>query len=113
MEVRNSCRLHLPGARTPGRSTPVIPLLPRFDTDLLSARANQDALTCRYGGPARRLVDDLSALIEGPDHLAVVRHLAGRPVQDGGHAVAAIRSSAVGEIADGAPRAIAPERGVP
>ncbi len=56
MEVRNSCRLHLPGARTPGRGSPVILLLSTFDTDLMSARAAQDVVPYRYANSACLLV---------------------------------------------------------
>ncbi|MCK2243787.1 MULTISPECIES: cobaltochelatase subunit CobN [unclassified Crossiella] len=59
----------------------MILLLSTSDTDLLSARASE--ADYRLGNPARLLVDDLPALVEGVD-LVVVRILGGRRMWEEG-----------------------------
>ncbi|MBP2477517.1 cobaltochelatase CobN [Crossiella equi] len=59
----------------------MILLLSTSDTDLLSARAS--GADYRLGNPARLLVDDLPALVEGAD-LVVVRILGGRRMWEEG-----------------------------
>jgi len=74
----------------------VILLLSTSDTDLLSARAS--GADYRLGNPARLLVDDLPALLDGAD-LVVVRILGGRRAWDEG--LEALRASGVPVVALG------------
>ncbi|HLS78465.1 MAG TPA: cobaltochelatase subunit CobN [Nocardia sp.] len=74
----------------------MILLLSTSDTDLLSARAS--GADYRLGNPARLLVDDLPALLDGAD-LVVVRILGGRRAWDEG--LEALRASGVPVVALG------------
>ncbi|MEU7144526.1 cobaltochelatase subunit CobN [Nocardia sp. NPDC046473] len=74
----------------------MILLLSTSDTDLLSARASGAAY--RWGNPARLLVDDLPALLDGAD-LVVVRILGGKRAWEDG--LDAIRASGVPMVALG------------
>jgi hypothetical protein len=96
----------------PRKKFAVILLLSASDTDLLGARAAFDVEPYRNANPARSLVDDLPALVEGAD-LAVAGLLGGRTAQDGGpEALVGVPRSGVDEIADGTFTTIASERGV-
>jgi cobaltochelatase CobN len=99
----------------PRKKFAVILLLSSSDSEVLSARASYDVVPYRYANPARLLVDDLPALVEGLvlADLAFVRLLAGGPDQDGGpDALMAVPRSGVGEIAVSTLTGIARERGV-
>ncbi len=74
----------------------MILLLSTSDTDLLSARAS--GADYRLGNPARLLVDDLPALLDGAD-LVVVRILGGRRAWEEG--LEALRASGVPVVALG------------
>ncbi|MFI7002160.1 cobaltochelatase subunit CobN [Nocardia sp. NPDC050175] len=74
----------------------MILLLSTSDTDLLSARASGAAY--RWGNPARLLVDDLPALLDGAD-LVIVRILGGKRAWEDG--LDAIRASGVPMVALG------------
>ncbi|MET8778264.1 cobaltochelatase subunit CobN [Nocardia sp. NPDC004654] len=74
----------------------MILLLSTSDTDLLSARAS--GADYRLGNPARLLVDDLPALLDGAD-LVVVRILGGKRAWEDG--LAALRDSGVPMVALG------------
>jgi len=69
------------GARNPRKASPVILLLSTSDTDLLSARASQEAgdgVSYRWANPSRLLVsEDLPPLLDGVD-LVIVRILGSR-----------------------------------
>ncbi|WP_433754865.1 cobaltochelatase subunit CobN [Nocardia sp. CA-135398] len=71
-------------------------LLSTSDTDLLSARAS--GAEYRWGNPARLLVDDLPALLDGID-LVIVRILGGKRAWEDG--LAAVRASGVPMVALG------------
>ncbi|WP_063042354.1 cobaltochelatase subunit CobN [Nocardia pseudovaccinii] len=71
-------------------------LLSTSDTDLLSARAS--GAEYRWGNPARLLVDDLPALLDGVD-LVIVRILGGKRAWEDG--LAAVRASGVPMVALG------------
>jgi cobaltochelatase CobN len=99
----------------PRKKFAVILLLSRSDTDVLSAHVADDVVPDRYANPARLVVDDLPALVEGVvlEGLAVVRLLAGRPARDGDlDGLLAVPRSDVGEIAVCTLTGIARERGV-
>ena len=51
MEVRNSCRLHLPGARIPGRSALVILFWSTSEADLLSTSESPDVTPSQDAKP--------------------------------------------------------------
>ncbi|WP_433602944.1 cobaltochelatase subunit CobN [Nocardia sp. CA-135953] len=74
----------------------MILLLSTSDTDLLSARAS--GAEYRWGNPARLLVDDLPALLDGVD-LVIVRILGGKRAWEDG--LAAVRASGVPMVALG------------
>ncbi|WP_107657654.1 cobaltochelatase subunit CobN [Nocardia suismassiliense] len=74
----------------------MILLLSTSDTDLLSARAS--GAEYRWGNPARLLVDDLPALLDGAD-LVIVRILGGKRAWEDG--LDAIRASGVPMVALG------------
>lgn len=74
----------------------MILLLSTSDTDLLSARAS--GADYRWGNPARLLVDDLPALLDGAD-LVIVRILGGKRAWEDG--LAAVRASGVPLVALG------------
>ncbi|WP_069162551.1 cobaltochelatase subunit CobN [Nocardia altamirensis] len=74
----------------------MIVLLSTSDTDLLSARAS--GAEYRWGNPARLLVDDLSALLDGAD-LVIVRILGGKRAWEDG--LDAVRASGVPLVALG------------
>lgn len=74
----------------------MILLLSTSDTDLLSARAS--GAEYRWGNPARLLVDDLPALLDGID-LVIVRILGGKRAWEDG--LAAVRASGVPMVALG------------
>ncbi|MGY4101130.1 cobaltochelatase subunit CobN [Nocardia sp. R16R-3T] len=74
----------------------MILLLSTSDTDLLSARAS--GAEYRWGNPARLLVDDLPALLDGVD-LVIVRILGGKRAWEDG--LAAVRDSGVPMVALG------------
>ncbi|MGN2637548.1 cobaltochelatase subunit CobN [Nocardia takedensis] len=74
----------------------MILLLSTSDTDLLSARAS--GADYRWGNPARLLVDDLPALLDGAD-LVIVRILGGRRAWEEG--LDALRASGVPLVALG------------
>ncbi|MFI5717248.1 cobaltochelatase subunit CobN [Nocardia sp. NPDC051750] len=74
----------------------MILLLSTSDTDLLSARAS--GADYRWGNPARLLVDDLPALLDGAE-LVVVRILGGKRAWEDGLAV--VRDSGVPVVAVG------------
>ncbi|KZM72998.1 cobaltochelatase subunit CobN [Nocardia terpenica] len=74
----------------------MILLLSTSDTDLLSARAS--GADYRLGNPARLLVEDLPALLDGAD-LVVVRILGGRRAWEEG--LAAVRASGIPVVALG------------
>ncbi|WP_405183121.1 cobaltochelatase subunit CobN [Nocardia sp. NBC_01377] len=74
----------------------MILLLSTSDTDLLSARAS--GADYRWGNPARLLVDDLPALLDGAD-LVIVRILGGRRAWEEG--LEAVRASGVPMVALG------------
>ncbi|MEV0291954.1 cobaltochelatase subunit CobN [Nocardia sp. NPDC050710] len=74
----------------------MILLLSTSDTDLLSARAS--GADYRWGNPARLLVDDLPALLEGAD-LVIVRILGGKRAWEEG--LEAVRVSGVPMVALG------------
>ncbi|MEV2223741.1 cobaltochelatase subunit CobN [Nocardia vinacea] len=74
----------------------MILLLSTSDTDLLSARAS--GVEYRWGNPARLLVEDLPALLDGVD-LVIVRILGGKRAWEDG--LAAVRASGVPMVALG------------
>ncbi|MFI6957548.1 cobaltochelatase subunit CobN [Nocardia sp. NPDC050408] len=74
----------------------MILLLSTSDTDLLSARAS--GAEYRWGNPARLLVEDLPALLDGVD-LVIVRILGGKRAWEDG--LAAVRASGVPMVALG------------
>ncbi|MFC9895591.1 cobaltochelatase subunit CobN [Nocardia sp. NPDC127579] len=74
----------------------MILLLSTSDTDLLSARASGAGY--RWGNPARLLVDDLPALLDGAD-LVIVRILGGKRAWEDG--LEAVRASGVPMVALG------------
>ncbi|MFF0543985.1 cobaltochelatase subunit CobN [Nocardia thailandica] len=74
----------------------MILLLSTSDTDLLSARAS--GADYRWGNPARLLVDDLPALLDGAD-LVIVRILGGKRAWEDG--LAAVAASGVPMVALG------------
>ncbi|MEU0869912.1 cobaltochelatase subunit CobN [Nocardia brasiliensis] len=74
----------------------MILLLSTSDTDLLSARAS--GADYRWGNPARLLVDDLPALLDGAD-LVIVRILGGKRAWEDG--LAMLRDSGVPLVALG------------
>ncbi|MFE9576850.1 cobaltochelatase subunit CobN [Nocardia sp. NPDC006044] len=74
----------------------MILLLSTSDTDLLSARAS--GADYRWGNPARLLVDDLPALLDGAD-LVIVRILGGKRAWEDG--LDAIRASGIPMVALG------------
>ncbi|MEV6432394.1 cobaltochelatase subunit CobN [Nocardia sp. NPDC051463] len=74
----------------------MILLLSTSDTDLLSARAS--GADYRWGNPARLLVEDLPALLDGAD-LVIVRILGGKRAWEDG--LAAIHASGVPMVALG------------
>ncbi|MET7771034.1 cobaltochelatase subunit CobN [Nocardia sp. NPDC005366] len=74
----------------------MILLLSTSDTDLLSARAS--GADYRWGNPARLLVDDLPALLDGAD-LVIVRILGGKRAWEAG--LDAVRASGVPMVALG------------
>ncbi|MFB8279360.1 cobaltochelatase subunit CobN [Nocardia colli] len=74
----------------------MILLLSTSDTDLLSARAS--GAEYRWGNPARLLVDDLPALLDGAD-LVIVRILGGKRAWEDG--LDAIRASGIPMVALG------------
>ncbi|MET8655364.1 cobaltochelatase subunit CobN [Nocardia aurea] len=74
----------------------MILLLSTSDTDLLSARAS--GADYRWGNPARLLVDDLPALLDGAD-LVIVRILGGKRAWEEG--LDAVRASGVPMVALG------------
>ncbi|MFI7666859.1 cobaltochelatase subunit CobN [Nocardia sp. NPDC049526] len=74
----------------------MILLLSTSDTDLLSARAS--GAEYRWGNPARLLVDDLPALLDGVD-LVIVRILGGKRAWEDG--LAAVRASGLPMVALG------------
>ncbi|WP_216910205.1 cobaltochelatase subunit CobN [Nocardia noduli] len=74
----------------------MILLLSTSDTDLLSARAS--GADYRWGNPARLLVDDLPALLDGAD-LVIVRILGGKRAWEEG--LEAVRASGVPMVALG------------
>ncbi|MGW4766668.1 cobaltochelatase subunit CobN [Nocardia sp. NPDC004278] len=74
----------------------MILLLSTSDTDLLSARAS--GAEYRWGNPARLLVEDLPALLDGAD-LVIVRILGGKRVWEDG--LEAVRASGVPMVALG------------
>ncbi|WP_433715650.1 cobaltochelatase subunit CobN [Nocardia sp. CA-084685] len=74
----------------------MILLLSTSDTDLLSARASGAGY--RWGNPARLLLEDLPALLDGVD-LVLVRILGGKRAWEDG--LAAVRASAVPMVALG------------
>ncbi len=82
----------------------MILLLSTSDTDLLSARAS--GAEYRWGNPARLLVDDLPALLDGVD-LVIVRILGGKRAWEDG--LAAVRDSGVPMVALGGEIAPDPE----
>jgi cobaltochelatase CobN len=84
------------GTQPRGKAEPVILLLSTSDTDLLSARASGAGY--RLGNPARLLLDDLPALLDGTD-LVVVRVLGGRRAWEQG--LDAVRASGVPLVALG------------
>ncbi|MGF6888379.1 cobaltochelatase CobN [Nocardia sp. GAS34] len=86
----------LMGALPRGKVRIVILLLSTSDTDLLSARASGAGY--RLGNPARLLLEDLPALLEGAD-LVVVRILGGRRAWEEG--LEAVRASGVPVVALG------------
>ncbi|MEV6277013.1 cobaltochelatase subunit CobN [Nocardia sp. NPDC051832] len=74
----------------------MILLLSTSDTDLLSARAS--GAEYRWGNPARLLVDDLPALLDGAD-LVIVRILGGKRAWEDG--LEAVRASGIPMVALG------------
>ncbi|WP_067807666.1 cobaltochelatase subunit CobN [Nocardia beijingensis] len=74
----------------------MIVLLSTSDTDLLSARAS--GADYRWGNPARLLVDDLPALLDGAD-LVIVRVLGGKRAWEEG--LEALRASGIPLVALG------------
>ncbi|MBF6331400.1 cobaltochelatase subunit CobN [Nocardia transvalensis] len=74
----------------------MILLLSTSDTDLLSARASGSDY--RLGNPARLLIDDLPALLDGA-HLVIVRILGGRRAWEEG--LEALRASGIPVVALG------------
>ncbi|MEU6827030.1 cobaltochelatase subunit CobN [Nocardia beijingensis] len=74
----------------------MIVLLSTSDTDLLSARAS--GADYRWGNPARLLVDDLPALLDGAD-LVIVRVLGGKRAWEDG--LEALRASGIPLVALG------------
>ncbi|MEU1980634.1 cobaltochelatase subunit CobN [Nocardia sp. NPDC019395] len=74
----------------------MILLLSTSDTDLLSARAS--GADYRWGNPARLLVEDLPALLDGAE-LVIVRILGGKRAWEDG--LAAVRDSGVPVVAVG------------
>jgi hypothetical protein len=96
----------------PRKKCAVILFLPTSDIDPLSARAIRKVVPYRNSSPARSLVGDLSALVEGVD-VAVLRLLGGGRASHGSPDAPLVAScSGFGEIAASTCTAIARGRGV-